>query len=105
MSTRSNIGIVNGDGSVKAIYCHFDGYPAYVGRILLRSLLIYLIRLTILWRVFVFITSETMVRRMWMLICIGPLETMKMLTMGVITSIFSLMVSGSTTSIMAFGVI
>ena len=36
MSTRSNIGIVNGDGSVKAIYCHFDGYPAYVGRILLE---------------------------------------------------------------------
>jgi len=36
MSTRSNIGIVYGDGSVKAIYCHFDGYPAYVGRILLE---------------------------------------------------------------------
>jgi len=27
MATRSNIGIVNEDGSVTGIYCHWDGYP------------------------------------------------------------------------------
>lgn len=27
MSTRSHIGYVNDDGSVVAVYCHFDGYP------------------------------------------------------------------------------
>ena len=26
MSTRSNIGIINEDGSVRVVYCHFDGY-------------------------------------------------------------------------------
>lgn len=34
MSTRSRIGIKNSDGSVSSIYCHFDGYVAYVGRML-----------------------------------------------------------------------
>jgi len=36
MATRSNIGIVNEDGSVTGIYCHFDGYPEYVGKFLLK---------------------------------------------------------------------
>jgi hypothetical protein len=31
MSTRSNIGIQNDDGTITAIYCHFDGYPEGVG--------------------------------------------------------------------------
>lgn len=26
MSTRSNIGIIEGDGAAEAVYCHFDGY-------------------------------------------------------------------------------
>ena len=34
MSTRSNIGIRNTDGTVEYIYCHFDGYPEYNGKIL-----------------------------------------------------------------------
>lgn len=34
MSTRSNIGIINEDGSVDVIYCHYDGYPAYNGAVL-----------------------------------------------------------------------
>lgn len=29
MSTRSRIGILNPDGSVKTIYCHSDGYPEH----------------------------------------------------------------------------
>jgi hypothetical protein len=36
MATRSNIGIVNEDGSITAIYCHWDGYPEYVGKMLLN---------------------------------------------------------------------
>ncbi len=36
MGTRSNIGIVNTDKSITSIYCHWDGYPEYVGRILLN---------------------------------------------------------------------
>lgn len=36
MATRSNIGIVNEDGSITGIYCHWDGYPEYVGKILLN---------------------------------------------------------------------
>lgn len=36
MSTRSLIGIVEPDGSVKAIYCHFDGYVEYVGEMLVN---------------------------------------------------------------------
>lgn len=31
MATRSNIGILNEDGTVTAIYCHWDGYPEGVG--------------------------------------------------------------------------
>lgn len=34
MATRSNIGILNKDGSVEIIYCHFDGYLAHNGKIL-----------------------------------------------------------------------
>ena len=34
MSTRSNIGVLNNDGKVTAIYCHWDGYVEYNGRIL-----------------------------------------------------------------------
>mgnify|MGYP006281310619 CR=1 FL=1 len=35
MSTRSRIARLNNDGSISSIYCHFDGYPAGVGRTLL----------------------------------------------------------------------
>ena len=31
MATRSNIGAKQADGTIKAIYCHWDGYPAHVG--------------------------------------------------------------------------
>jgi len=34
MSTRSNIGIINADGSVTVIYTHSDGYPDGVGKTL-----------------------------------------------------------------------
>lgn len=34
MSTRSGIGIEREDGSVVGVYCHYDGYPEGVGRIL-----------------------------------------------------------------------
>jgi len=34
MSTRSNIGILNTDGTIDFIYCHFDGYVEGVGAIL-----------------------------------------------------------------------
>ena len=34
MATRSTIGIKNVDGSITNIYCHWDGYPEYVGTIL-----------------------------------------------------------------------
>jgi hypothetical protein len=36
MSTRSSIGIVNDDGSVTGIYCHWDGYPEHNGKLLLN---------------------------------------------------------------------
>lgn len=35
MSTRSRIAFEHEDGSVISIYCHFDGYPDGVGRVLL----------------------------------------------------------------------
>jgi len=35
MSTRSRIGIQTPQG-IKHIYCHWDGYPSYVGKILLE---------------------------------------------------------------------
>lgn len=31
MSTRSRIGILNEDGTVTSVYCHWDGYPDGVG--------------------------------------------------------------------------
>lgn len=31
MGTRSNIGLVNTDGSIETIYTHWDGYPEFVG--------------------------------------------------------------------------
>jgi len=37
MATRSNIAIVNQDKSITSIYCHWDGYPEYVGKILLYN--------------------------------------------------------------------
>lgn len=37
MGTRSKIGIVKSDGKVDAIYCHWDGYPSYNGRILVEN--------------------------------------------------------------------
>jgi hypothetical protein len=34
MSTRSSIGVKLPNEQIKAIYCHFDGYPSGVGKIL-----------------------------------------------------------------------
>lgn len=34
MSTRSTIAMLSGNDSVRAVYCHSDGYPAYVGAML-----------------------------------------------------------------------
>ena len=34
MATRSMIGIENKDGTIKAVYCHWDGYPANNGMLL-----------------------------------------------------------------------
>lgn len=34
MSTRCRIGIMDEDGAVVSIYCHHDGYPSHVGRML-----------------------------------------------------------------------
>ena len=34
MSTRSSIAVLNPDSTVRAIYCHFDGYPEGVGQTL-----------------------------------------------------------------------
>lgn len=36
MATRSTIAIEHADGRVTQVYCHFDGYPAGVGRTLLE---------------------------------------------------------------------
>lgn len=36
MATRSAIGVLNIDGTVNAIYCHWDGYPEGVGRTLIQ---------------------------------------------------------------------
>jgi hypothetical protein len=36
MSTRSFIGKVQEDGSVRYVYCHHDGYPSHVGAILAK---------------------------------------------------------------------
>ena len=37
MATRSRIGIVNEDGTVSSIYCHFDGYVEGVGKKLVEN--------------------------------------------------------------------
>jgi len=37
MSTRSAIGIKDGDGNIKGIYCHWDGYLENNGKILLEN--------------------------------------------------------------------
>ena len=37
MGTRSKIGILKSDGKVDAIYCHWDGYPDYNGRMLIEN--------------------------------------------------------------------
>ncbi len=34
MATRSRIGIADPQGNITSIYCHFDGYPSYIGRLL-----------------------------------------------------------------------
>ena len=34
MATRSTIGYKTGRGTIRAIYCHWDGYPEHNGRIL-----------------------------------------------------------------------
>lgn len=34
MATRSQIGIVNKDGTIRCVYCHWDGYPSNNGKIL-----------------------------------------------------------------------
>lgn len=36
MGTRSMIARAEADGSFRAIYCHWDGYPAHNGRLLLN---------------------------------------------------------------------
>lgn len=36
MSTRCNIGYQKADGTFYMIYCHYDGYPKYVGKILVE---------------------------------------------------------------------
>ena len=36
MATRSRIAIENENGSVTSIYCHYDGYPSYVGKVLME---------------------------------------------------------------------
>jgi hypothetical protein len=36
MGTRSRIGMVNADGTIQSIYCHWDGGPAHHGPILLQ---------------------------------------------------------------------
>lgn len=37
MSTRSIIAMENPDGTYSGIYCHWDGYPAHNGRILVHN--------------------------------------------------------------------
>ena len=34
MATRSRIGIELKDSSIMSVYCHYDGYPAFNGRVL-----------------------------------------------------------------------
>ena len=37
MGTRSHIGIENQDGTVRYIYCNWDGYPDHNGKILIEN--------------------------------------------------------------------
>ena len=37
MATRSTIGVLNTDGSVTAVYCHWDGYPENNGKLLIEN--------------------------------------------------------------------
>lgn len=37
MATRSTISIINKDGSVEGVYCHFDGYLSRVGKLLVNN--------------------------------------------------------------------
>jgi hypothetical protein len=37
MSTRSTIAIENENGTIKKVYCHYDGYIKHTGRILLNQ--------------------------------------------------------------------
>ncbi len=37
MATRSNIGVKTSEGKYKVIYCHWDGYPSYNGKVLLEN--------------------------------------------------------------------
>lgn len=37
MSTRSRISWKKQDGTIESIYCHHDGYPEYVGNILVNN--------------------------------------------------------------------
>jgi hypothetical protein len=36
MATRSHIGVRNTDGTIDYIYCHWDGYPEHVGKMLIN---------------------------------------------------------------------
>ena len=36
MATRSAIGFKKIDGTIEAVYCHWDGYPAHNGKILMN---------------------------------------------------------------------
>jgi hypothetical protein len=36
MGTRSHIGMLQPDGTVMAIYCHWDGYPEHNGKVLME---------------------------------------------------------------------
>ncbi len=36
MATRSRIGMVNENGSITSVYCHWDGYPSHNGLLLLE---------------------------------------------------------------------
>ena len=37
MGTKANIGIIDSNGQIRRIYCHYDGYPAWTGRILAEN--------------------------------------------------------------------
>ena len=37
MATRSRIGLINEDGSITSVHCHWDGYPSHNGLILQKN--------------------------------------------------------------------